>query len=155
MNKKTNIVIIKKEQQNVTRKAKHNSYDSDDIAWNITIRGFEVSDEENRYDFIVDNPVKSHYYLVYAVYSTGDSFHHVTGKVSLVSLVNSFEDAEAISDAIENDYENNKDKHGNLEVKLSSGSTEKIYVSWKGYFESLESVQIETIRRVKEIKFYG
>lgn len=151
-NEKIPIKVIADTHCVVTREG-HGEWDADDLSWSTTIRGFDVGRNENDYDFFVDPPIKSHYYLVYVTYSTGDSFHHEEGKVCYVELVDTFEEAEAISDAIEKDYRNNKDGFGLLKVKLPTGKKVEVYPgTWKGYFERLSSVDIETIRRSRKIE---
>lgn len=142
------IKILKDEDSEVTREGK-GEWSGDDIAWSIIIRGFMLSEEQYDYDFIMPAPDKEEYYLVYARYSTGSSFHHETGKVCLVSLMEHFDDAKAIVDAIDNDVKT--ENRQPLKVKLPVlGKVEDVYTgTWKGYFESLESVEIETVRKVR------
>lgn len=96
---------------------------------------------------------------MYVLYNTGDSFHKETNVIYLIGVYASVLDAIKVKDAIEKDYENDpsgkkilpgpKAHYINVELPILE-ITEEIYTGvWKGYFESLRSVKIETILPVK------
>jgi hypothetical protein len=148
------VKIDRTEREYITRERDHtDEWDADDIAWENTIRGFEVVDKHGGWDFVLnENPTGKTYYLVYALYSTGDTFHHEEHRLCLVSMFAHMEDAKAVLKAIEKDY-NSYDRYAAwnqvkpLSVVLpKDGRTENIYTgTWKGYFERLEQVCIESI----------
>lgn len=98
---------------------------------------FEIPDEW------AGNPL----YVVWLVYSTGDSFGHDEGNYAEgIGIFNNKEDADEAKRLIEEDnrkgfeYGNNKNH-----VVLPNGH--RIYTgSWKGYFESLDYCNVETCR---------
>jgi 3D (Asp-Asp-Asp) domain-containing protein len=127
------------------------SWDNDDVCYHITIRGFSVVDKDSGEVFAVPTPVLPQYYLVYVVYGTGDSFHHEDGLHYYIGLYANFDDAQAVSQAIEQDNRKERDQETTLRVKLSNGSVQNICTSsWKGYFEHLTGVEIETVARVRK-----
>jgi len=73
-------------------------------------------------------------------YGTGNSFGHSSGETTLVAVVDTLEKALAVRDAIYNDNEANRGGFGQIEVAGISFYNG----TWKGYFENLESVHIET-----------
>ncbi len=144
-----NIKIDKTSRQHVTREADPNErWDGDDTDWEHDIHGFSVSGEKDYWDFVMKNDPKGKtLYLVYALYSTGDSFHHEENVICLVGLYEDESDAIAVVDAIELDYKKNEDSFEPVKVKLpKKGVEETIATStWKGYFESLSSINIEPV----------
>lgn len=73
-------------------------------------------------------------------YGSGNSFGHSSGNTTLVAVVDSTEKALAVRDAIYHDAEKNPSGFGQIEVEGVSFYNG----AWKGYFENLESVHIET-----------
>jgi hypothetical protein len=88
--------------------------------------------------------------LVYALYSTGDSFHSESGCLCQVFLTPHYADALAVMNAINQDAKEKSDSFEAITVKLPTAKRdETIGVStWKGYFEGLEDVRIETLNEV-------
>lgn len=144
-------VKINKRDAEVTREAKHRRFDADDIAHNWEIEGFELVGEKDGWDFILTEAPKTNWYLIVATYSTGDSFHHEEGMISLVSFVKYQSDAEEILKAIEEDYKLYQEKgdyeYRPLKVLLPMADrVEEIYTgTWKGYFERLQSVEVKPL----------
>lgn len=111
---------------------------------------WETNDRTYHYAYISDREYGSHpidfpvnvgdtVYLLYVTYSAGDSFGNSTGNVEEVWVFNDADSAEKARLIIEKDYETNKDNFNNLYIGLSR----PIYTgTWKGYFESLESVTV-------------
>lgn len=91
-------------------------------------------------------------FMVWVQYSTGNSFGHDDGAYSeVIGWYQNAEDAYKCRDIIDADsgtkYEYGMD--GNkVEVPMFNGQgTRPVYTgSWKGYFESLDHVSIETLR---------
>lgn len=66
-------------------------------------------------------------YVVYVRYSTGDSFGHTNGEWSIIDILDSMEHANKLKESIDSgEYERNNG-----------------HAPWTGYFESLESSNIE------------
>ena len=88
-------------------------------------------------------------YLVIVRYSTGSTFGHETGKYLFVAVFTDRDDADALAAEIEKDNKNsrNKDKWTFNPKTPNVAYTEGgIHCSWKGYFERLESVDVESLR---------
>lgn len=157
------IKIDHEDHTEVTREAdrSEDSWDADDISHSHTINGFNITEENKNWDFILTaDPKGKTLYLVYALYHTGDSFHYEDNVISFVSLQEAEEDAVVIAKAIETDYKAYKDNgrdfgYKPLEVRLPiSGKTETICVgTWKGYFEGLGEVRIEAVTASKHRRF--
>lgn len=81
-------------------------------------------------------------WVVVVAYSSGNSFGRSCGNTALGAVCYSREDAEAVGDAIRKDAKDNPSSFENIIV----GDHEIYPGSWKGYFESLESVHIEKVR---------
>ena len=80
-------------------------------------------------------------YLVYAVYSTGDSFGHDEDRcVELVSVHKNIDVARANLELIKNSHSN--DYTHQLVLSQDNGQTWKISPPWCGYFETLYGAEI-------------
>ncbi|MHC4454218.1 MAG: hypothetical protein ACYSWS_05930 [Planctomycetota bacterium] len=91
-------------------------------------------------DFDID--INKAYYLVYATYSTGDSFGYDEGK--------GFEGIALYEDKIKAEecrvaHENNSGKKTFL---LENGIKAPVYRPWDGYFERLDYLGVEIVRVV-------
>lgn len=82
-------------------------------------------------------------FIVWAEYTTGDSFGRDGGNVELVLAFESYDKAEMCEKKIKEHY-NNGDSY-TLDLKSSSGKDISFFVPWKGYFESLDCVNIDKI----------
>lgn len=155
------IHIERSEHSTVTREGQ-GEWDNDDLDFRHDIHGFSVVEKENYWDFVMtENPKGKTLELVYVLYSTGDSFHHEENRISLVGLYETYQDAKFVMDFIESDYREfmKKDNYDHKPSKLVlpvSGKTEDIYTgTWKGYFERLTEVNIESVGDVgkRKVKF--
>lgn len=111
-------------------------------------------------DLITDMDLKvdDSAYLVYVIYSSGDSFGHDSGKhLTPIHLFDSEEKAHACVKAINEHYRNN-DPNGPAEVRWTvnftgnDGSIQSEYAGWVGYFESIDEVTAELVTVLPEIK---
>ena len=115
------------------------------------ILGFNVFSNEEYSDISVpyDPDKNTDYYLLYVIYSTGDSFGHDSG--SGVEYIGLYTEDE-LSIAEENKRrieEHNRTKKGKLKLIIPNNSTEfDIYVPWHGYFESLDDIEIKAVQRM-------
>lgn len=142
----TNIKIIDDEYTQITREADRNDeWGADDTATSHHIRGFKVTEAKQYWDLIVGYDVKPEvaYYLVYVLYSTGDSFSHHTGRITFIDMYQTIEEAEKAVKVIEKGV-NDDDKYS-INYIDNSGNDAKMYCPWIGYFESLEDVNIEIV----------
>lgn len=146
-------------------------YDRDDTWQEHYIESISQADENQFYDLTVefDLDPKCEYYLLYAIYSTGDSFGHDEGRIEFVGLYENSYAANENMRRIEAHYETyrqlndrwyhsskqmSKTELKNLEKNFDSysvtliandGREYKVSVPWTGYFESLTDVRVETV----------
>jgi hypothetical protein len=142
------IHIHKNSYSEITRESDPESeWDGDDLENSHSFEGFSLVKDKGKYwDFVLHELPKKNvpYYLVYVLHSSGDSFHHESGCLCMVQFVNEYEDAVAIRDAISKDVKmdgysvNLTLPKSGMEIRISTGT-------WKGYFDRLESVNIETL----------
>lgn len=95
------------------------------------------------------------YFLVYAVYSTGDSFGTDEGCVIWIDIRKTRKESEElVKELYEQEKIYIKNIKNNLSIKdefsieytLADGSKELIHAPWRGYFESLEEFKIVPVR---------
>lgn len=135
------------------------------------ITGIRVVGEKEYYDlstaFDID-PTRP-YYVVYAIYSTGDSFGHDEGRIEFVGL---FEDLEVahenvrrierhneVYNQLENRWYSSAKQLGKAELKklaktfepytvklvTEDGQEYGVHVPWHGYFERLTDVDVRPV----------
>jgi hypothetical protein len=124
-----------------------NPFPSWEESCNVTIQGLSEKGSDLSVNFEVKPGVP--YYLVYVEYSTGDSFGHSRGNPHFVELYEEMSQAEEAAKAIREDYDNDKDSYEFKPVTIpfkhsdgTVGTREESTYRWKGYFESLESIQV-------------
>lgn len=118
-------------------------WDRPDTSTTHFIEGFTV--ESKWHDFSVDFEPNydSTYFLLYAVYSTGDSFgHDHNGGIEYLGLFENYETAELNLKRVEamTDY-------GSCTLLTDFSMDYDVYCPWFGYFESLSYIKIESISR--------
>lgn len=125
-------------------------WDRGDTYTSWTLEGCSIKEEGEYFDVIAPFEVKSgdRVIVVYAIYSTGDSFGRAEGACK--EVIDVFKDINKASDcvrAVEKTYKS-WDDHTEKKVEWirEDGSEGKLdYVPWNGYFESLDSVRSEII----------
>ncbi len=131
----------------VTREADpDDAWGADDTATSNYFTGIKIT-HGGIYDLLIPYPIVKGktYYLVVATYSTGDSFSHHTGRYEIIDMYSSAERAEIAKRSIEDDYRANPDEYSVTFINCK-GAPQKIHCSWKGYFESLESVEVTSVQ---------
>jgi hypothetical protein len=135
-------------ETNVVREADPDEeWSGEDVEYYTTFNGFALT-TEGLGDFVLTkNPSGKTYYLVYALYSDGDSFNQSSGNVSLVSLHENAIDADIVAKAIRmkyTEYEKNHDHdYKPLDVKLTDGTMQSVYTgTWTGYFNRLSEIVV-------------
>jgi hypothetical protein len=78
------------------------------------------------------------FYVVYAVYSTGDSFGHDEG--ASLEFISYHKNPDL---AFENKKAMESHSDGQIQIKLDNGETVQRYCPWDGYFECLDYVQVD------------
>ena len=94
----------------------------------------------DRYSTNVDFPVErgDKVYVVYAVYSRGDSFGYDSdGGLKVISFHKNLEVAKKNRDAAE------ASTSSDLVIEFDSGKVVTVYAPWHGHFESLSYVKVE------------
>lgn len=141
-----NIAVRTDSYQSVTRhRDPDNEWDADDIYNNISVKGVEVVNENQHYDFPVSfepRPDQT-YYLVAVTYDTGDSFHREEGVMEFVSMFQNGKDADRVAKEITEHYRRYKNdwKHMTVDVTLPEGKLE-FFAPWCGYFERLVCAEV-------------
>jgi len=101
-----------------------------------------VTLNDKYWDIVTDFEVEpgDDLYLVWIVYSQGDSFGRATGLVDYIGVYNHIADALHVVNVIRDSEEDQT----NIDTRLPSGSIEILYIGeCKGYFNYLESVHYE------------
>lgn len=136
------IKVLHSAERHVTREAdKDEPFDRDDTATDHHVSGLEIVEGRSFWDLIVDYEVGEDrpYHLLYAVYSTGDSFGRDDGdKILFFDLYEKAEDAERAREQIE------ACEGTIMSYTASNGTTTTTGCPWSGYFESLDYVRVDS-----------
>ncbi len=96
-----------------------------------------------------DNFLNKEVYLLYIIYSSGDSFGTGSGNIEYLDVFENYDKALEVKKIIEEDCEQNPiytSEASNLFYTKENGNMVKIPTDiYKGYFEHLESVNIQKI----------
>jgi len=130
------------------------NWDRGDSSTDHNITGFRAAPEETSryYDLIVpyEPEFDTTYYVLYAVYTTGDSFGYDSGAgIEYIGFYT--KDELAVAKANLHKIETNKNTEG-FSIKLKTpdgGKTFDQHTPWVGYFESLDYADITSIERQK------
>lgn len=111
---------------------------------NNDIQGLEIVKGKNRYnDVVADFEVKDgdELFLVYAEYSSGDSFGHSTGNLEFIAVYKTEQKAWDAYNVIDNGGSTD------LVFILESGLEYKLgYAPWDGYFENLQHFNVVKLK---------
>jgi len=153
------VKVSKNEYEMVTRvKDSNDKWDRDDTHTDHEILGLELVEDERRFydintSFQVD-PDKS-YLLLYAIYSTGDSFgRDEQGEFEAIDLFETHQkdivntNIKRIEDPYKMDRNSFNEKY-RLSLIHHTGIEYTMYTPWEGYFESLDEVDKQLVRVVK------
>lgn len=163
----SNIRVINDSYTYVTREQnKDDAWDADDTKTINRIEGIQIVSDKGWNDLTTSFDVKEGevYYLLYAVYDTGDSFHRSDGQIEYVGLYQSRDVAEdnakrikehdKIASRLNRSYCVSEQERKQLEklrktfeqysVNLitEDGKEYKISCPWVGYFEILDDVEV-------------
>lgn len=148
-------IVDHETSQNLGGRHDDDDWSRDSYSTNHNIVGFRCAAEsENRYyDLTVpyypeDNTT---YYVLYAVYTTGDSFGQDPGRgVEFIGFYtkDQLDVAEENMREIEVD-DGKRNENWNVTLKTPDGQkTFKQHCGWKGYFESLDYVDIAGVQKM-------
>ena len=145
--KLTNIRIIHDCYTEVTREGDpEDRWDRDSTTQSHYIRGFEVVKENSYGDFKVPFEIdpEKEYYLLAVYYDTGDSFGNDGNRIDMIDL---YDDIELAMESKRRILDENKDENGySVAILNPLGVEYRISASWKGYFESLNDVEIHRVK---------
>lgn len=139
-----------------------NEWDQDDLDSDTTIIGVKPGSSDWYTEVTSPFPLEkgSEYYLVYVVYSTGDSFHRESGRVAYIDLFIDSQKAEQCARDIQDHYNLTgnaarwkpnpvKPPKGYSEYRVSYtnevGEVVSIAPSWTGYFEILTNIVVKKV----------
>ena len=149
------IDIVDSVYTDVTRQSGGDAYDRDDTSTSHSIEGFHAAPEKAGKYFDLTVPFEPEfgktYYLLYAVYSTGDSFGHDAGhSIEYIGFYTEDELAVAKENQrkIEDHSRNNKDSYSIKLKTPNGGRTFDQHTPWIGYFEQLDYTSVESIQRL-------
>lgn len=132
-----------------------NSWDRASTSTDHNILGFKAAPESNEkyYDILIPYAplFEERYYLLYVVYSTGDSFGHDEGSsIEYIGFYKSSQlDIARENKCKINDFARNTTNSYSVKLKSPEGKVFDQAVPWKGYFESMDSMEIIEIKRIE------
>jgi len=125
-------------------------YDGDDTSTSHHITGFRVKKDYGDLEVAFTPERGKDYFLVYAIYSTGDSFSHHDGKICFIGFFEDKKLADENKKRIEENYKNpgdwNSDNHYSVTLIANSGKEWKMSKPWQGYFERLDWVEVQAVQ---------
>lgn len=145
---KTEIVIVDDCYGGYSRYPDEDSqYDSGTQFTEHCIRGFKIANKHEYRDLVVSFVPKKNkpYYLVYAIYDTGDSFGRDDGKIVFFDLFDNIEVAEANEKILNGITKDKVGCCGSVIIFDNEFKPYKTSVPWTGYFECLQDVYVETV----------
>jgi hypothetical protein len=134
------IRIIDEVDIEITRAATEDQWDDNDTYTNHSIKGFVLDDSYGDLYLSSKPEANKDYFLLYALYSTGDSFHYEDNVIAFIDLYKTQEDALVVKDIL------SKSKEYSAKVKDNEGNILTYNCPWLGYFERLRSLEIESIQ---------
>ena len=96
------------------------------------------------------------YFLLYVLYTDGNSFGKSTGNIEFVDLYRDRDVAKKAAEAIKDHAEANENKRDrNLTIPLDCGEDHAIYPPWIGYFNEIEDIIIAPVSLLSEERSCG
>jgi hypothetical protein len=138
------VKIIDNTYTEITREADpEDRWSGEDTDASHDILGLELTN--TYYDLDTEFPIELgvNYYLLYAIYSTGDSFSHHEGKIDFIQLYKTASKAEDARKILLSPRQEDK---FSATIKTESGKHLQMHIPWDGYFESLTNLNIEEVR---------
>ena len=129
-----------------------NEWAQDSYSIDNNIQGIQKS--EKYFDLDVPFEVNKNelYFLVVGYYSTGNSFHQVTGEIEYVDLYKTEDLAYKCQETLEEHY-NKKDNDSEsytCTLIRENGTKYQFYVPWIGCFERLEHIDVLMVKVIDE-----
>lgn len=125
----------------------NDSWDRDDTDTENSVRGIELVKNDSYSDLAVPFEVipGKNYWLVWAEYSTADSFGRDGGNVEIIDLFTDYEKARACAERAEKAEESPCAQSFSFRYIREDGSELQQHCPWIGYFERLEMVHTELV----------
>lgn len=133
-------------------------YDPDDewtrdsTSTDHNVKGIEIVTSKNGYGHLeahYDVAEKGYGYLLYVVYSTGDTFGRDDGQIEYIGLYDDETLAYDQKRIIEEDAKLSDNDIGvdswNVEITHPNGKKFKLHKPWEGYFEQLQYVSVDRV----------
>ena len=141
----TNLRVDRDSHTYVTRTAASDDrWDRDDTSTNHTVNGIRIVGDNDYCDVIIEDTVSpgESLWLVWAVYSTGDSFGH--DDAANIEFVSAHRDEGTArhNAGMLGSIARDADYGHRVKVLLDGGNTMDYTVPWLGYFESLDYVEV-------------
>lgn len=137
----TKIYIKYSSYTEVIKKANYDDeWDRDDTSTSHYVDEVSLQPISSEYCYIPFNVKKGDtIYLVYAIWSTGDSFHRADGeRIDFISVHKTYSNAKRNEDILSHAV----DGDGTPTIFLDDGTEYKYSPGWFGYFESLDYINI-------------
>lgn len=141
----TKFEVVYERHTYVTREGDpEDRWDRDDTAADISIDGVRLS--ERYFDVVLptDYDPSKPLYLLWANYNTGDSFGHDANQTEWIDIFQDEQKAYAAAKALESFKDDNNTYSGTY--IRDDGSSCTVHLPWLGYFESLNSVNVERVK---------
>lgn len=146
-NTATKIYVKHTSYTEITRDRDPNDdWDGDDTSTTHYIEGLSLKGGHEYCYYPGEIKAGEKLYLVYAVWSTGDSFHRDDrGQIDFISVHKTRESAEKNRKILEQHSKNYNDIYDTWTAKifLDNGEEYKYHVGWLGYFEYLDYINVE------------
>ena len=168
------IKVINKSYTEITRhRDLDEQWDGDDTYTSHDIRGIYKLNKNEYCDLDSEFELEKNknYYLVYGIYSTGNSFCHQDGVIKFVQLYLTKNKAEKCAKALQDHYnlwkepswgenhklnqklqkeaeKKNRYAQFSQKIELESGIILDYSVDWTGYFEHSLNMHVETVRLI-------
>jgi hypothetical protein len=165
----TKIQVVDEYYTTATREAdEDDSWDRGNTDTTHYIKGMEIVTAPNQ-SVDLEVPFKivpdKSYYLIYALYTTGDTFGSDTGNIEYIGLYKTYKECQVNETriyahqrgpdpTIKVKSKAKKDKYSEYSVELISPSGQPYMVGcpWNGYFNGLESIVIEGVYLIENNK---
>jgi hypothetical protein len=129
----------------------HHYCSRDTVVTHHDIRGFSVSTGYSDLETLLKIKDKD-YFLLYVLYSTGDSFGRDEGRIDFVELYDDKELAHAAEKVIRECYlQSNRGRNhsGMVSIPMADGKKREIYIAgFNDYFGGVDDVRVETVRPI-------
>lgn len=166
--KQTYISVVSRSRTHITREANDDDkWDRDDTSTDWDIRGIELT-KDGYGDIPVTFPIEENktYYLLYAIWSTGDSFGHDDGAHCEGIALYLDKDKAYIAEQLIREHADKYREYNNywaskmskkpkdfqeftVKIALEDGTVLPVHASWNGYFDSLDRVDVEAVSLIR------